>query len=232
MPNPTLIAVYFIKSVFTGSGDSTTLVTPSFTPANGEVWCIKGQTWGGGPTLGTPTGGSQTYTQRLVANPGGFACWGDIQTAVCSGSPGSMTISRTVSAACAHTMAVERWGSAKLAATPVTASGSYVSAGTPSVNITTVADNSIISWFNGDEQSVAPGTPVYLNGAVQDVAGSSGIGDGSAGSNSVQYAAYQTTTTHGTIAFGQSAPTGQKWNAGGIEIQYNPSFVPGIFAAF
>lgn len=233
MAFPTLIAAYVIKSVLTGSGDSATLATPSFTPTDGEVWCIKGQTWGGGPTLGLPTGGSQSYTQRVVANPGGFNSWGDICTAVCSGSPGSMTISRTVSASCAHSICVERWGNAKLAGTPATDHANYSSAGSPSSTLTTVADNSIVSCLNGDVQSVAPGTPAYTTSGIQDVAGSSGIVDGSGSTNSVQYYWYCQAATHGAFTYGMSSPTGQKWNEAAIEIQFNPSAVnAGIFGAF
>jgi hypothetical protein len=47
------------------------LVTPSFTPSNGEVLVIKLATYDSASPLGAPTGGSQTYTARII----GRAWW-------------------------------------------------------------------------------------------------------------------------------------------------------------
>jgi hypothetical protein len=202
------------NSTLTGSGSTATLTTASFSPANGEVIVIKGQTWGGGQTLGAPSGGSQAYTGRVTINPGGFATWGIIYTCVISGSPGSMTISMTPNATCVHSMVVERWTGAQLAATPATASASYASASLPSMTLTTVANNSIVSVLNGDEQSVAPGTPGYSSSGTQD-----GLANGAPSSNSVQYYWYQSAAILGGQTVGMTAPSGQKWAMAGIEIQ-------------
>jgi hypothetical protein len=219
---PTLVTTpYNVNSVLTGSGDTATLTTASFTPSNGEVIVAKGQTWGSGPTLGAPTGGSQTYTQRLLVNPGGFAIWGVIYTAVISGSPGSMTISMTVSATCAHSMVVERWSAAQLAATPATATASYSSASLPSMTITTAANGSIVSVLNGDEQSIAPGTPGYSSSGTQD-----GLANGAPSGNSVQYYWYQSAPTAGSQTVGMTAPSGQKWSMGAVEIQAAATATP------
>jgi hypothetical protein len=103
---PTLVNSYYVQISPQGTS---ALVTPSFTPSNGEVLVIKLVTWDSGSPLGAPTGGSQTYTSRVVNAPGGFNQWAAIYTAVISGSPGSMTVSSTPSVSLRGSMVVERW---------------------------------------------------------------------------------------------------------------------------
>src|SRR5581483_10943746 len=198
-----------------GSGDSNTLVTPSFTPSTGEVIVVKAQTWDKGTTSGTPSGGSLTYTRQVTIAPAVFATYGTIFTAVVGGSPGSMTVTLSApSAVSYHSMCVERWSGAQLAATPATASANYSSASAPSATITTAANNSVVSWLNGDDQNISPSTAAYLSSATND-----GLADGSGAANSVQYYAWQNAATAGSQTFGLSAPGGQKWVMAAIEIQ-------------
>jgi len=214
---PTLVTSYFAESIKTG--DTTTLSTPSFTPATGEVIVIKATTWDTAVTSGTPSGGSLTYTRQTTAQPGGFNCYATIFTTIVASSPGSMSITLSPpSGTSYHTMLVERWANAGLAATPATnavISGSLGGTGvdTPTATVTTIGSNSIITWVNVDDQSNNPSGCVYLSGAIQD-----GLGDGHLGSSSVAYHAYQTAATPGSQTIGMTLPTGQKWTMTGIEV--------------
>lgn len=212
MTGPALIASYEVDS---GADNTNTLTTATFTPSNGEVLVVKGTTWSTGLTLNTPTGGSQTYTQQAVEDPGGFAGYASIWTATVAGSPGPMAVSVAPASSSRHHIVVERWGSAQLAATPATGRGFYNGTpGAPSVNITTTGANSVVSWCSQDEQSISPAGRVYLLSATED-----GIYDGSGGANTVMYFAYAAVAAAGTVAMGMSAPTGQKWVLAGVEIQ-------------
>lgn len=215
---PTLTASYFVESPAApgGSGDTLTLVTPSFSPAANEIIVVKAQTWDKATASGTPSGGSLTYTQRVTIAPAVFATYGTIFTASTGGSPpGSMTVTLSAPAGNSyHSMVVERWSSAQLAASPATSSGNYSGASAPSLTITTAANNSVVSWLNGDAQSVSPAGATYLSSATQD-----GLANGSGAANSVQYYAYQSAATAGSQTYGMSAPNTQKWAMAAIEIQ-------------
>lgn len=192
---------------------TTTLTTASFTPANGDVLVIKMGTWDTGSPLGAPTGGSQTYTSRVINAPGGFNQWAAIYTAVVSGSPGSMTVSSTPSVSLRGSMLVERWSGAQLAASPVTHSAS--GAGTAAGTLTPAGGaSSVISWTAGDVNSVDPATRAYLGSGTGD-----GLRDDHVGSNGVDYYGYQSSTGSGAQSYGLSAPTGMGWVIAGIEIQ-------------
>lgn len=188
------------------------LVTPSFTPSNGEVIVVKLATWDTAIPMGAPTGGSQTYTSRIIEAPGGFNEWCGIYTAVISGSPGSMTVSSTPSASARASMVVERWSGAQLAATPVTASSTGFAAASGS--ITPTFGTSVLAWVAGDAQAVDPATRAYLASATQD-----GLRDEHVGSNGCDYHAYQSSTGTGSQSYGLSTPTGMQYVTAAIEIQ-------------
>lgn len=207
---PTLAASYYVASAGTSTA---AITTPSFSPAAGEVLIVKMETWDTGVSMGSVTGGSQTYTSRVTVAPGGFRPWCGITTAVVSGSPGSMTVSATPSASAQYSMCVERWSLAQLAGTPVTASANAGS-GAASSSLTTTAAASIVSWVASDAQSVDPATRAYLSSATDE-----GVRDGHLGANGVGYHAYQTAASAGSQSFGLSAPTGMQWCIAGIEIQ-------------
>ena len=209
---PSLITSYFAVSSL--SGDTSSLSTPSFTPSNGEVLVVKSATWDTGTPSGVPSGGGQTYTQRAVAAPGGFASYSTIYTAVVSGSPGSMTVSLAPpGSSCYHSMVVERWSSAQLAGTPATNGTVHGTNSAPSATLTSTGTNSIITWVNSDENSRDPATRTYLSSATDD-----GVADGHSQSSSVHYYAYQTAASAGTQTIGLSAPGAQNWGLVGIEI--------------
>lgn len=207
-----LVANYFVQSSGTGT---TSLVTPSFTPSNGEVLVVKLATWDTTQPMGAPTGGSQTYTSRVINAPGGFNEWCGIYTAIVSGSPGAMTVTSTPTASSRYSMCVERWSSATLAATPVTATNTATS-GAASGSITPSTATSVISWVAGDAQSVNPATRTYLGSGTDD-----GLRDEHALSDGVDYHGYQASTGTGSQSFGLSAPTGMKFVISGIEVLDN-----------
>lgn len=210
MATPSLIASYEVLST---SNDLSSLDTPSFTPSNGEVIVVKAVSESfNNPDVTTVTGGGQSYTSQVYYSVSAHSVL-RITTAVISGSPGSMTVSQAFGGTGGwHSMVVERWGSAQLAGSPAVASGE--SLGAPSLDISTVADGSVVSWAAGDWNATAPGTPAYRSSAVQD-----GLHDKSGTTSYVAYFAYQVTSTAGTQTMGLTSPSGQKASIGGIEIQ-------------
>jgi hypothetical protein len=206
---PSLIASYEVDSA---AADTTSLVTPSFTPSNGEVVLVKVEAADSSCVIGAASGGSQTYTSRATSTVASN-CGAALITAVISGSPGSMTITVPFSGTAEfHSMVVERWGSAALATTPAT-NGTKTGSGAPSSTVTTAAANSVVSWCNGDWNAVNPTTITYLSGATQD-----GLHDVHTTAY-VAYYAYQLAVSAGSQTIGMSAPTGQRWTMLGIEIQ-------------
>lgn len=207
---PTLIASY---ATYALAQTANPIVSPSFTPGAGEIVVVKVSTWDTGVSMGTPTGGGQTFAAAQITAPGGFNQWAGVFTATITGSPGSMTVSSTPSASSVHSMIVERWSNAKVAASPATCSP-VSGSGTPSSTVTTTADGSVVTWTSGDAQSVDPATRVYLSSATED-----GLQDGHSAFAGVSYFAYQSAATAGAQTVGLSAPTGQKWVIAGVELQ-------------
>jgi hypothetical protein len=210
---PTLAATPAV--VNSGGRNTNTLTTAAFTPANGEVIIIKMLTEDIASTMAAPTGGSQTYTARVTFTPASTHGWVAIYTAVISGSPGSMTISATHSAtASMHSLLLERWTGATLAATPVTNTASGNSS-VPSGTVTTSAANSVLSIANVDWNAQNPATRAYTNSAnVTD----EGLYDVSASGDTVQYYWRQAVPTAGSTSYGLTAPGTQNWAMAAIEI--------------
>ena len=222
---PSLVTSYFAQSSLTG--DTSTLSTPSFTPATGELIVVKAATWDTGMPSGTPSGGSITFSQKATAAPGGFAGYCTIFTGTVTGSPGSISITLSApGSSCYHSMVVERWTRATVAASPATSSPINGN-GAPSATLTSTAPNSIITWGNVDENSRDPSTRAYLSGATED-----GLADGHTNTSSVHYFAYQTAAAAGTQTIGMSSPNTQNWVMIGIEILDAPTASHGAFLPF
>lgn len=206
---PTLVTSYYVPSVGTSAS---ALVTPSFTPADGEVIICKLETWDTATSMSAPTGGLSFGTAKAIVAPGGFRPWVGIYAMQVGTSPGSVTVSSTPSAAARCSMVVERWSSASLAGSPVTGVNN---AGTGAANatLTTSAPASVVSWVASDAQSVDPATRAYLNSATDE-----GVRDDHVGANGVGYHAYQPTAAQGSTTFGLSAPTGMQYDMAGIEV--------------
>jgi hypothetical protein len=211
---PSLIASY---AVYSAAADNTTLTTPSFSPNPGEVIVVKGATWDTANGLAAPTDSASalTWTHVNTGAPGGFNGWGGVWGATVGSAPGSITISvaPATSSNTRHSIVVERWGSAKLAASPATNSTVSGSGATASTTLTTTAANSVVSWCMVDEQSNDPANSTYLSSATQD-----GLYDGHVGGNSVQYFAYQSAPSAGAQTFGITNTGTVKWVTVGVEI--------------
>ena len=210
MATPTLIASY---EVIAPTKDITSLVTPSFTPSNGEVLIVKAAAESfDNPDIGAPSGGGQTYTSRVYVSQSAHAVI-RIHSAIVSGSPGSMTVTQAYAVNGGYrSLVVERWGNATLAGSPAVNSG--ISSGAPTLSVSTVADGSVVSWVSADWNAVAPGSPAYRSSAIQD-----GLDNKSVEVAYVAYFAYQVTGTAGSQTIGLTSPSGQEASIGGIEVQ-------------
>jgi len=213
MGNPTLTTHY---EVYSPGADNSTLTSPSFTPPNGEVIVVKLTTWDTGSPMGAPSGGGQTYQPAQITAPGGFKGWSATYVCTVAGTPGAFSISATMpGSATRHSMIVERWGSAMLAATPAVLTIVTGAGGDMVSNINTTAPNSVCSWSMVDLNSRDPVSRVYTPaGTVED-----GMFDGHLGSNSVQYFAYAAIASAGATTIGVAVPAGTlAWAASGVEI--------------
>ena len=208
--SPTLTASYPVRSAVQ---DLSTLTTPSFTPATGEIIVLKAIAEDFSMPLGTPTasGGGIAWTKQVENSTS--KSYQSLWTGTVTVGGSAITVSVPTASAnnSYHSMVVERWTGAALGGTPnsVLLSGS----GAPSTTITTVQINSVVSWMNGDWAAVAPGVPAYRSGAVQEF-----IDDRST-VNYVGYYATQTTAALGVQTIGMTAPSTQNYALMAIEIQ-------------
>jgi hypothetical protein len=208
---PTLVASYEVDSG--ASRNTTALTTPSFTPSVGEIIVVKRMTEDSGSLYsGAPSGGSLTYTSR-VSSSVASQCAGDIYTAVGAGS--SMTVtSGALGTASLHSMIVERWSNAQLAATPATASGTSAGGNSAAnISIVTVASNSVVSACCGDWNGGNPTGRAYRSSATED-----GLYDRSSSGDTVHFYFWHSAVTTGSQAVGFTTPT-MRWTALGIEVQ-------------
>jgi hypothetical protein len=211
---PTLVASYQVDSA---SNDTSTLTTPSFTPAVGEIIVVKGLVEDSGRTLGTPSGGGGSYTQQVVDTTAShvYATIWTSTTTVASSTTVSLPFG--TGAAAYHSMVVERWSNAQLAATPATADTRGT--GAPSTTLTTAASGSVVSWCCGDWAAIDGTSRTY------NTTSASPTEDGYrfVSTNFTAYWAYQTAASASSQTFGLTAPTGQTWTLLGIEIQDLPA---------
>jgi hypothetical protein len=214
--SPTLAAVYQVDS---NGSNTSTLQTVTFTPNPNEVIVVKGQSvQGDGGAFPTPSGGSLTYTLRQsdsTASHNRVALW----TAVAGSSPSSMTVSLGSPGATAnhHSMVVERWTNAKLAGSPASNKAISGATGAPSLSLTTVAANSVVSWLSSDWTNVNGATRAYITSSATP----SEEGYLFVSNTATFYWAWQLAATAGSQTFGLTAPTGQAWSIIGIEIQFS-----------
>lgn len=202
---PTLIASYYAHS---DSQTTNTLVSPSFTPAVGEVIVVKATTEGDYNTIGSISGGTGVvWTQRIAVTTGG-ADPGKLWTTTIATAPGPMTVSVTFGGSNGqHSIVIERW-QGRLATTP--AVGSVVGASTGAANITTVGIDSVITWCDSDyDHHTSGSTTAYIASTLVATQLLSNI--------SAWYA-YSPAPTPGTYTMGISSPLTQKGTTFGIEI--------------
>ncbi len=210
----------FIAQTFTassaGASNTTGFTTPSFTPTAGDVlvvFCIAE----GNTTWTTPTSAGLTFSPRVTDNTAS-TCSTQMWTAPV---PLGQDVSRTVAmGACGtanrHSAVCFRVSNGALAATPATMD--VRGSGAPTGTLTTVGTGSLLLWSDGDFAAVAPGTPAYRSGAVQDF-----IDNQSGVTAYVGYYAHQTTGAPGAQTVGQTAPAGQTFKLVGIEVLDSPS---------
>jgi hypothetical protein len=203
---------YLVTSGTAGTGS---LVTPSFTPTNGEVIVVKAATNDVGTVVGAPSGGSQTYTERGSVTSGSF-CYVKLCTMIVSGSPGAMTITQPFSGdAGLRSLVVERWANAALDATPAV-NATKTGSGAPNASLTSEFAGSILSYVCADWNGSNPASRAYRSTATE-----SGIHDQSAHGSLpyVAYFAYQQAASVAAHAMGLTAPTGQAWALVGVEVK-------------
>jgi len=226
MPGPSLIAS---DAQYSPGADASTLTSSAATvsPSNGDVIVVKACTWDTGTSMGTPSGGGQTYQAVQLVAPGGFAGWSGTWVCTVAGSPASFSITSTPSAASRHSMVVERWGSALLAATPAVFTATHGTTATMSAPFTTTAANSVISFALTEENSRDPAGHTYAPiTTVED-----GLFDGHIGSNTVQYFAYAPEPTAGATTIDLTVPAGSlNWTISGVEIKAATSAVVDLAA--
>lgn len=202
-----LVATY--PSAHSSTFSTSPLVSPSFTPAAGEVLVVKvagNATW-------TITGGGLTWTQRAAQTSSSSLTPVRIFTATVGSSPVAMTVTATRAGATeVGYMLLERWAGAKLAATPANASASRAnSGGALSYTITTAAANSVVTWIDADwYENAVSGT--YASGATQeDWYHFNGW--------YTVYAAWQSAAAAGAQTVGMTQPASQSYSSAAVEIQ-------------
>lgn len=220
-----LVASYFVGSA---AQNSTALVSPSFTPATGEIIVVKGCTesqmaYSGNPTA---TGGGISDWNRRVYDATSNHCWSAIWTGTITSGGSSITVSSSaLSSPGWHSMVVERWADAKLATTPAT--GDTRGSDAPTATITTAANNSKVSWLNADWAAVdGTSNRSYRSSAVEDTGGF----DYHNGAYTAYYAT-QDAATAGSQTYGLTAPGGQTYTLLSIEIQASVSTVDADISA-
>ncbi|HEX2551021.1 MAG TPA: heparin lyase I family protein [Nocardioidaceae bacterium] len=202
---PTLVTSY--KVTATGTGTTT---TSSFTPAAGEVIVVKA--WNAdfdSPNVTTVTGGSLTYASKIHTQATNKSEAWIFVAEVGATSPGAMTVAATWSGTSGqHGIIVERWSSGLVKGVPAESSP-VMGSGAPSATITPENANSVLTWLDVD-WNVSSGTATYRSGATETQQSST--------SNVRAYAAYQNSTGTSAQTVGLSAPTGQAWTLGAIEL--------------
>lgn len=206
---PSLVATYTAELSAAG-----TLQTAAFTPAEGELLVVKAVGSHSAVTLGAPTGGGLTFTSRATSVVTNYTD-ARLDTAVVPAGQAAMTVSVPVTFTTGTTwqssLIVERWTGAKLATTPAT-NATKIGATTTAfaVSLTTTAADSVVTWVGGDWTPVTTGTPTYRDSAVANYQRRTSAVN--------VWSASQPAATAGTVTFGMTAPTGQKWTALGIEL--------------
>jgi hypothetical protein len=205
---PILMAAYQVNSA---GIDLSALVTPTFTPATGDILVVKCVGADASITFGTPVGGGWTYSPRgtdTSASHTSLAMW----TAPVTLGGTAQTVSVTPGGTAQnHSMVVERWANARLASAP--ALTDTTGSGGPSATNTTVGINSVVSWCSGDWAAVnGTLTRVYRSEAQES-------GFRWLTGQYTAYWGYQLTGNPGAQTVGLSAPVGQTWTLLAVELQ-------------
>jgi hypothetical protein len=204
---PELVTSYLVVA---NANNTSTTTTTSFTPDPGEVIVVKAFNADlDSPNIATVTGGDLTYATKIhIQGTDKSEAWIFVAE-VGAESPGSMTVSVTWwGTAGRHGIVVERWDSGLVEGVPAQGA-TIMGTGAPSSALTPESADSVLTWICVDWDVVA-GTATYRSSATQTQQSSM--------STVRAYAAYQDTPTTSAQTIGLTAPTGQNWSMGGIEL--------------
>jgi hypothetical protein len=215
---PTLAQSYLVEI---NVANVTSLVSPSFTPATGELIVVKAANEDAVLTFGTPSASGftlGTVTSRVNNGTSGATCRTALWTATVTSGGTAGTITLTVGGTSRmHAMVVERWTNAQLAASPVVANTSNDTTSPWQTTITTAAANSVISYVCADYTAVSPAS-VAFSGDTATPTQEQAITNQTP-TNYAAYWLYQAAALAGSNTIGLSAPAGMNLNTAGIEIQ-------------
>lgn len=201
------------QAIWPGTTGIASIVSTAITVNNGDLLVVKTSNWGASPTIATPTAPGQTFTLQAATSAGSW-CTVRIYTAIVTGNPGTLVVTQSFSGSNGQRSSVfERWTNAKLAATPaINATKNSTSANGFSASVTTVANNSVVTWAAGDYNGIVPGTPAYRSSAVGE--------SNNRMSGYAFYYATQAAATAGAQTFGLTTPAASTvWSYLGMEIQ-------------
>jgi hypothetical protein len=203
--------VGFVSSAATAYNTTTATKTLSVTLAIGDILAIIGESFVSTNTLGTPTGGSLTYTlkQSIVAVSGQNNLY--LWTTSASATAQTFSISITMAGV------ANNWGYNALRFNAINAVGASNkgngSASAPSLSLTTTSANSIVvigdSDFNG---SLTAATYLTTAGTCNEA-----FHDTSGGGGTFWSAYYPSVGAIGAKTVGMSAPT-QTWGLVAVEL--------------
>jgi hypothetical protein len=221
---PYLVASY-LTSITALNNNS--LVSPSFTPATGELLVVKAASSDFNQALFAPTNTGFTvgqWLQRVVNGTGGAstrtALWTGVVTS--GGTAGTVTVTAS-GTLLPHSMVVERWANAQLAASPVLASTSNDTISPWTTAISTAAAGSVISYICADWSAQAPATVAYAGDTQPPTPQHTPV---NVASQYTAYYLYQAAPSAGSNTIGLSAPASQNVNTAGIEIQATGGAAP------
>lgn len=204
------------------SDSTTTLVSPSFTPATGELLVAKAansdasQTFAALPTVSGFTFG--TWTQQVNVGTSGASCRAAIWTATVTSGGTAGTVSLAIGNAGLkyHALVVERWTSWQLDATPATVGVAGDTTSPWQEDITTEASGSVVSYVAADWTPSNPSGVSYSGDTATPTE------EQTTTYTALNYAAYwlyQSAASSGANTIGLSAPSGMNLTTAAIEIQ-------------
>jgi hypothetical protein len=177
-----------------------------------QLLVVKAVGGDNGLTVATPTGGGLAYAPQADYAPASSARVAVWTAKATSTQTFSLSTTWAGTASAAHSMVVEVWEFADVAASPVLvqANGS----GSPAASLTTSAPDGAVSWASGDWNAVDGAGRVY-DESTETVHEE---GYRRTAVSYTAYYAYQDTPTVRPHSLGLSAPTGQQYTLVGIEI--------------
>jgi hypothetical protein len=220
---PTFVAAIRPAVGWAGQAAPNTKTTASFNVTAGDILVVLGAADDSPNTLGTPSGGSLTWTQQENNGPASqtrAAIW----TATAS-STASITVSMTaggsVSSSSVWGFVVHQYRNAAIGAHTSVAGASGTA---PSLALTTTADNSAISYISADWNAVNGATRTWRT--INSITPTSGNGletdyfRDAAGAQGTVYGAYWSDVgTAGAKTTGLTVPSTQKPTVAVLEVK-------------